>query len=779
MPANNFSFITSLSGGPISESAPSVGISFERCSTTNPDPPFTAPGDTLQVFINFQWRLMAIERTVQGFTNGDIQVIVEDDPELEERIELGHINRGGVAIGSLIGGSNGEYTLPITLNPNSAGTVSVTVFANAASTIPIIGRDTMPVYGPLEPLTVSFGYSTLSGTLPTIIKPIVDIDVPEAPIFTETSTTIRFIWNSEIRERDDRSIGPDDDDDIKITGTGVTYDATAFTHTGNEMTLPITLTGQSECTIRVKQDSEIDDGGQTGPPIDVTESFLFDTGLTAGTVTGTLPSGNPVVIYDSGDQAFNSTSDPMLGTNGGAFKGVSDLKLIDGNFYGTVQIQKRTQSNILDQGEISKAVLFRIPNQTSARATILKQFDSMDDAPRSLTKFGERLYFFQGSYHREDVNPGPEAGQLQSVSLTGTSVTSSGVPWRSRLFNPNSVNQRDNVTYSRHIQMGSPMVAVDNNLYLNCGYGNTMSIKSTDWESSENQEGLDAPETRIDNWALLKYGNIFEFRPPVVLTNGKTSYDVIQELAELCFSYIGFDGNTFILRPKFQPKAQLTNGILESDTPSTLLYHSANMLFPNEGFIRIAGQTNPWEIFEYNARDPNNNRFTGVIRALYETVADEHCPNSTIEFIDHVIDMEEASYSERPINLLNIRQDLQQLYNIITINYGSEILNNEETSRHEQSIRNNKPRKLELSIALDHHNSEWVAWLADRYRDFYGPVKSIIELQLKPSFFIKTGQFILLREKRNSLINDKIFQVLRVTHSVKPYLTNIQLRSIG
>ena len=783
MPASNFTFVASLEGPTAAVAgtvnAPNVSISFERCSLTNPDPPFENPGSGLEVFINFDWTRSGSPINVQGFSIGDIQIQVEDDTGIADRIRLGTANSGRIIIGELQEATSGEYNLRMTLNPNSAGTVWVTVFSNSASTIPVIGVDSAAVYGPPESVTASFGYSTLAGTLATTAKPRVDIIVPTAPIFTGSSTDLGFVWNSEIKERQDRTIGPDDDDDIKITGTGVTFDVMTFTHTTNTMQLPINLTGSGECTIRVKQDSETSISGETGPSEDITESFLFDTTLPTGSPTGTVPSGTPAVIYDSGEQDFNSAIDPMLGTTGGAFKGVSDLKLIGNNFYGTVQIQNRTQSNLLDQGRISRAILFRIPNQPSATATILNRYESMDDSPRSLTELNGQLYYFQGSYHREESEVRTGSGTLQSIPLTGTSPISHGVPWRSRLFNPNAVDRTDNITYSQHIQMSSPMVTVGNSLYLHSGYGAIRSIKSTDWESTENREGLDAPETRIDNWTLLEFGDRFGFRNPVTLTNGKTGYEVIQEMARLCFSYIGFDGIQFIFRPKFQPVAALTSNIAPGATVTSLAYTNPNMIVPTEGFVRIAGQTNDWEIFSYTGRNDDNNQLTGVQRAQSGTEADELCNMARMEFIDHIIDMEEVSYSERPINTLNMKQDLQQLYNIITIKYGSGVSENEEVIRDETSIQNNKPRKLDLTVDLDHHDSEWVFWLAEKYRDFYGKIRYIINLQLKPSFYIKVGQFILLREKQNSLIDDQVFQVLIVTHQTKPYLTELQLRSIS
>lgn len=771
----------------------SVTIGFERCSASNPNPPFQGSG-AIEIFAKISWfSPQGTPTTVQGFTDGDISILTENDPAIVEQARLGHVANAGVTQGHLTGGAGGVYYVPLTLNPNSAGEIYVTVLSLSAFTIPTIGDDSSPIFGPFQPTTSSFTYSTIAAIGPAQSKPEVDIITPSDPIFNQANATINLLWDSEIRSdaNIESKIGPMNSHIIRITGG--TYVPMSFNHSANtrRMSFQVMFNANTSgtSTIRVKANSFTDTNEDTGPPSDTSESFLFDTGLSIqgdDTPEDTGATGDTDIIYDSGSISFTDTSNPLLTkvirdddgnitrTLPGAFKGVSDLKRIGNNLYGVVQAEGVTTSGILDQGEPARAALFRITigDPGSLNAT-LKKYDNITQAARSITELGDRIYAFEGSY------PGDGLGNLISFGKTGSATTSHGIPWRSRLFNPNAEDREDNITYSQHVRMSSPMAIVNDNLYLNPGYGAIRSIKSTDWESSENPEGLDAQETRIDNWTLLKYGSSLDFRPAEIQTNELTGYEVIRQLAELCFCYIGFDGNKFIFRPRFQPTAKTTQDItMADDTFSALVVKDRNMDFPASGLLRITGQSGNKEIFEYETRSGNS--FT-VSRSKYGTVADDHCPDSSVEYVSHVIDMEQSSYQVRPINSLNMRQDLQQLYNIIKISYGDQFLDQEEVFKDDEpggSIEINKPRELELSVGLNHHDTEWVQWLANQYLNFYKDVRYLLEVQLQPSFFIKTGDFILLRESRNSLINNQVFQVLRTTHTIKPYVTSLQLRLI-
>ena len=783
MPANNYSLVAnweSDTGGTGPTTSPSGGeltvtIGFERCSATNASPPFQSAGTAINCFAKFSWfftdpqTMATTPTTVQFFTQGDVSFLTEDDPAVEDRIRLGHANRAGVAVGNMRGGANGVYYLPLTLNPNSAGTISVTVLSLAAATIPIIGSGDQPVYGPFAPATASFGYSSLSGTVPTQTKPEVEIITPPDLVYSGGTATITLQWDSDIRQLDeDFETGNGADDDIRISAG--TYVANSFTHVSNTMTFQITLDGSGTETIRVKADAFTDTAGDTGPPQDTSESFQYDTTRsTSSSDTGT----NVETIYDSGNRAHNFTTDPVLGPLAGGFAGVSDLRVIGSNIYCTVQMQNRVENmNELADSE-ARAVLLRIPNRTGSTAAVLKRYDRITQAARSPVLWNNRIYVTEGSYL-----PGG-SGNVLSWGHTGTMPQNHGTPWRSRLNNPNALSRSELISYGVHSQFPCRTVAIGQNLYGVAGYGAARSAKSTDWASSENPEGRDEESTRWDNWTVFRLGSTFDFRVPALITNDVTAYDIIKQLAVLSFCYVSLNNNTFEFRPKAQIEGRLATSSIDSgDSVSELNYMAANRIFPVSGTVLVHGQ-NRHELMTYTGRNSDNNQLTGVSRAQEGTSADDLCRDARIRYVDHIINMPDARHNEGSITQLTVRQDLRQLYNIIKVHYGQQDIDNPAIARNEISIAENKPRELELTIPLDYHYAAWAQWLADEYLRFQGTPQSLIEIQLKPSFYITVGQFIYLREPLNSRIDGSVYQVLSIRHDISPTLTSLTLRSVA
>ena len=433
-----------------------------------------------------------------------------------------------------------------------------------------------------------------------------------------------------------------------------------------------------------------------------------------------------------------------------------------------------TNGNELNEARESRGAFLRIPASPGSNPTVLKRYDRFTEAARSPIEVGDSVYFFEGSHPKDGI------GHVRSVPKVGSAITDHGVPWRSRRRNPNAQTPEENLTYGNHVRTASNMVYMDENLYGQFGYNDPQYIKSQVWASSELPDGQDIESTRIDNWLFLKYGTNFDFRLPLMLTNGLTGFDIITELVSLCFCYTGFkpDG-TFVIQPRFQPKAQLARDIDDGATITRIDYKNSNMVIPESGLVQILGQNHGKELFSYTGRNPENNQLTGVQRSQHQTVADDHCADTSMEFVHHVIHMDDPDIYVRPINELQIRQDLAQLYNIIKMQFGDPELDQEIVSQNANSVDRNKPREQEINVPLTYHNRQWIQWLADQYRDFYSNVRYLVECTLKPSFYIKVGDFILLKENRITLINDLVFQVIEIRHQTEPDQTSITLRSVS
>ena len=751
---------------------PDVNCYFSRDAGGTPESVFQAAAASLIIVANFQWTYEMNNTTVIDFTIGDISVVAEDDPLIVDKIALGHALPAEARLLSLCSGENGAYIARLQVPANSAGSIYLTVISEAAAYDPP-GDDLALIYGPEEAKTFFFTYSTIAGITGEAATPEVDIITPPEIIHTDATANITLRWNSDIRQNLMRTIGSGADDDIRITG-GTLVDGTFMHHT-NIMTFSVTLSGMGTCTIRVKANSETSVAGYVGPAEDTSESFQFE--LTRS-ITQTDTGTNVEVIYDSGAQAFNSTSNPVLGSGAGGFAGVSDLRIIGSNIYCTVQMQKpvitgtNTINNRIDVTKEAKAAFLRFPNRVSSTPVILRRYNKITEAARSPILWNSRIYWAEGSYVASGL------GNVRSVDHTGTTTQDHGVPWRSRLHNPNALSRSDIVTYGVHNRIPARLITVDDNLYGIAGYGMARGAKSTNWVSSENPEGRDEESTRWDNWSIFRFGSLFDFRVPQLLTNEAPAYDIIKNLASFTFCYIALKGDEFIFRSKSQIEGRLTSTINSGDTITAINYQKANRVFPTSGLAVIHGQ-NHHEIIRYTGRNDDNNQLTGVSRAQEGTTADDLCAETRMRYLDHIIDMNDARHTEKSITELSIRQDLDQLYNIIKINYGDPSLDRAAISRNATSIEANKPRELEITVPLSHHDTVWAQWLADEYLKFYGTPQTVIEIQLKPSFYLEIGQFIYLREPLNSLINGNIYQILSIRHQLTPTLTNLTLRTVA
>ena len=1003
---------------------PDVRISIYRCTedVERQEPPYRVSGTALEVMIEFQWSRGGIRMPVLDFSRGDILFAYADNPENDERIRQGVVLPAGASVGALSGGENGTYTLPIVLNPNSAGTVFITILPDTAFVIVGEGEDAENAWGPERPVETSFSYSTVSGTDATTTAPEVDIIVPTAAVYNQSIAIIRLRWNSDITTPPQRiSVGPDTTDDVQITSdppmrsfyvpnsfgksgertflfnvdlssrslgssmvprliwrahlsdayaqritwntpilnaagsitvsgtwmdpkptvqeftiddidvyiprrritpngikspSGATfYDATTGTFSmnvsrptddsgsldiivsGNTVpsqpdqqqifieydrtantisqtvntrditfladwsqdvvnnielsdltitggvvpsfrysqlrvslyiniipsanqgsimitvpaglvdqagggvripnavsnnensvtgtydftanTLTLATGGDSEqvpgtsgtCIITVKADQFQDTGGDTGPPEDVTASFQFDTTLNIPTASDGVTGTNVRTIYDSQETAYNATDNVILGSDGGAFKGVSDVQLIGNQIYATVQVQRQLSSTSLNQGAIATARFIRMPNQLGSTPRLIESYESIVDSARSPILYDSNIYYFTGSHYRES-----SLGEIKFVPQGSSTVGSQGIPWRSRLLNPQAATQEDNISYSNHVRTASSMAVIGDRLFGAFGYGNTVLSKSLNWESAETPEGRDDSATRVDNWILITFDRAVPFRVPVLQSSGRTPYEIIQSLARMSFCFLGFDGDRFLFKPKFQPKARLNGDINHTNSISTIEYERPNIQLPESGYVRISGNNQRSEIFSYTGR--TETQLTGVIRAQLGSTANQHCDSDIIEFFHYEIDMNDA-HEQGPINELNVTEDFNQLFNIVSLTYGSPEINEKIDLRDASSIEANTSRELKLEHReISNHDDPWALWLAQQYLRFYGTIKSVLNVTLKLSPYIKVADFVMLTETRKSLIEKQIFQVVLVNHSINPSLTRLQLRTV-
>ena len=783
MPILNRRFVTTIPssvGTAISFDGPNLTITAftttgtARNAVTNNQSVTKTVGEPIKdVTFVFAW-----DKQVRGF-GGFLSSFITD---------AASVNQAGGSFTPLSPSSGTGYTFTSTLSfaENSIGSVTIQVLAGTAEAVePPAGR-----FGPQETVSLTINYSNPTDTvipdLGELLKPDVRTSTPSSPVYPNTTYDVTFEWTEDILEG---SFTYDDDDpmnadnDITISN-GTLSNLQRVDDRADLYSATLTLSGSGNVTINVPSDRVTDLNGNTGPPANRAVNFAYNTALGAAETTVT---GADTTIYDSGAQAFNS-SQHLLGLTGdetselgqptgGGHKGVSDLVKIGNDLYGVAQIQRMSSATVLDINNQARGVLFKIATTTGSIPTTLKKYAGITEAAKSLVERSNDVYFFEGSQYADYFSIPTSTndwrgrvGHIRSVRQIATTITDRGLNWRSKINDPDAVVTYDNTVYGIHRATTAPMKVINDDVYVFTGYGNTRFINSTNVVNTQTSDTEAEPVTYIDNWQLIRLGKELLFNLNILDTNDKTGFDLIQNLVELSLCYIGFspEGKLFIT-PKFPRQSVVSGSGGLSDSSLVLDDSDRTRQFPISGTLLVNQ-----ELISYTGR--TDSRFTGLSRGVFNTTIASHSCGTSVYFVDHVLDMTD-NYLARPINDLRLRSDSDQLYNQIRIHYA----NNEREyfTQNLASVNTNKAREREFNLLLDRHQGEWVQWLAQKYLDQYGRLQYICDLELKPTFFMKVGEIVAIKEpERSSLTTFRLFQIIRVTQNPTQLTTTIQLRSI-
>ena len=694
-------------------------------------------------------------------------------------------NAGGTFSGLVpTSGTGTVFTSGFIPAPNSQGIVTITVPVRAAEAV----ADPSGRYGPENAAVFSFTYNNAQGAIASPSRPSVDISTPSTLTYSATTYIMSFNWNVPLSEQTFTT------DDINITGGTLDTDTFSISDDPRRYSVEIDLTGSGTVNVSIAVDAVTSAAGVDGPAEETSVSFPYDT--TIADVTPTVSGGAGVTvtdIYDSEWQAIDS-SNHLLGfdsdderrdlgvTVGGGYKGVQDFKRIGNDLYGVAQIQQqRGSSGELSVDSQARAVLFKIQAQADSTPERIKQYYGITEAARSIiardVNGTDQIAFFEGSQYADYFSIPTETndwrsrvGYVHSISQSAINIAQTdkglGLNWRSKFNDPNATVTYDNTVYGIHRGTTAPMLSLNNNLYIFSGYSSPRFISSQNYVTTQLSENEAQPITFIDNMALVRLGSTLLFNLPLLEVNGRTGFDVINNLAELVLCYIGFtpDGD-FFMTPKYPRESLFT-----SYNSGTLIDRNRNRDFPPAGTLMIGN-----ELLTYTARI--DTQFTTVTRGAYGTTEGSPTSCSSIFYVDHVIDLTE-NYLAKPINELVLRSDSSQLYNQIRLKYGND--EREVFKEDPDSVNENKGRELERSLPLDRHQRVWVEWLVDQYLKQYAKLQYIGEISMKPSFHLQVGETIAIREpERTHLSNYKLFQVIRVTQNQSQLTTDIQVRTLN
>ena len=614
-----------------------------------------------------------------------------------------------------------------------------------------------------------------------IVAPIVKISVPAERPITQRPVPLEFSW-----VYSDSTPAPMENFDLTDINTDVgtlrnfqqvTGDASKYTA---DLTIPQTDTNTS-VTITVSADSaQVANSNPAvlGPDEAVSRTFEIAAPTAVATVTG----ADTVCILEKSIIANDVLNDAIshLGDDaGGAFTGVLECVAISDYLYLVVQVRKFTQT-VDDEGDLvtptnpanflsnlqAGAALVRV-NTADCQFEILKVYSDVTLAARSLEVDGTTLYFFEGCHYMyedlqfSDPDWREKIGYLRKIEHPASTVQTIGRNWRSATTTDNPDTEETDYFYGVHGGTSAPIAIADDVIHLLTGYGNFDNI---------GQSRGEYPVDRIGNWNWIQYHSEINQRLSEILTNGRTGFDVLKDIAVVTNAILGFDNDTFFMRPREPQKASNSSSGITA-TQTTLTATGLNWgEFPSEGWLYIDG-----ELIKHAGADANG-QFANLIRADEETTAAAHTGNFDIHFVDHILSLN-ADTLEMPIKSVVANNDLRQFYNRVKIYYGGD---NEVLVEDATSITENGARLLEVTVPLDAHQRVWAEWLANSYLTRFKDIKQILNLTLKPTFYMNVGDTVVIQIPERLHLHNKLCQVLEVRHTFrKPPTTAVKLVTLN
>ena len=632
---------------------------------------------------------------------GSTTVSWQDKNAMEGSVDITHFDGSNATGFSIVFPLNSNGVLRVSINKNSVVSALDNRTVGPPSTrVFVIEYDTRPEID-------------IPDNTPAILK----LSRPSTQTWKQSTYNQRFTWSKPVSGFNAGSeIGPMEDNDVSIrvagSGSATAGELIKDEDDNKRYSMEITFTGSGTYEIEVlegvvKTGDEFD-----SPPNDTSESWAFaqeDTFTIAG-------------VTELCSETYDITSHPEMidPTEGGSFLGVSDLEVYDGRVYGVSQIQRKREGR--DEVSIinpSAGALFSVPTG-GGTCVIHKRYPIFVQAARSLTKHNGDLYFFEGSHYAYPKVPrGLDQGKLgfvQKIDSSQTIIEQVGLNWSSGF--PTGVFTKHSGV---HGATRSPMVSYDDDLHMVSEKSNISDINGSLW---------------------IVYGEKLNQRLPVLRTNGETGFQILEQIAGLSNSIIGFNAGRFIFKPRRPIQAFLSRA--RNLGHRTILYKDPNRehAIPESGVMLIDD-----ELIEYPLINSAQSRFNGVSRGSYGTTAVPHDANAPIVFIDKVID---AFTLARPINEMDIETDGTLIYNNILTKYAENQVPRTEflqfSAADSDSITAYGENKFELELPLDYHQQNWATHLARELLNRFKDLQPVVSLTLKRDFDLELGDVLYLIE---------------------------------
>lgn len=697
---------------------------------------------TRTVRVNFFWT-----HIVDGFRDGDIRVVWYTEGGEKDEGAVGYLDTIGTD------DNRSAYGAELYLPTHKGGIARVQVLANSA----LLSADNT-IAGPPGLRTFDIRYDRRV----TIETPTVNIITPPTSVFVGLEYGVRFIWSQPVSDFKLNADAMLSDVTLDLAAASIT-DLVQVDTEGKiwqaKVTMPPNTTGTLGITVKA---NSVNFQNGLAPAADYTETFQFDSRATSqrqAVIGGTLISSHTEVIA-SGSHIYNGVLESISSANY-TYQVEQIMDIIDSS-----------PNKFPNENKMAAAQLVRIARSDGARV-IIKSWDYVTTAARSLFFKGTTLYWFEGSHYAEilndnidtirvDVDMGQEDqrqytwknGMGKLYKLSGTMPVEVGQAHRSAFVNPDEKEAERDARYGVHIGTASPIVQLPgagSPLSIVCGYGNLRNV--TD---------VDNAVSNIGNWQNVIYGEYQNFRVPEFQTNRKTAWQVCEKLAKTFNAVIGFKGNRLEMYPATPMQAKL-NGSLGAAATSTDI-KDLNRSSIGTKDIALIGD----ELLGFTA---SGTTLGSLTRGQFNTTAAAHNPNSRVVFIDYVIDIEE-DFQEQPLDAINWINADDRHFNLVKIydNQGELLALKPDTHP-------STPKLLEIHTLLDDHQTTLAEYIAEDYLLRFGTLQKQANITLKFCPVLRPYQVVFIRIPGARGIQ-RACQIINVRHQLDERQTHLKCITI-
>ena len=255
-------------------------------------------------------------------------------------------------------------------------------------------------------------------------------------------------------------------------------------------------------------------------------------------------------------------------------------------------------------------------------------------------------------------------------------------------------------------------LSLDDELHLVMGYGDPHQLLR-----------LNSLASKANNYQHLVFGNKLQYVIPEFDSNG-SRYELLADIAKKTNSTLSFREGLIRISDRDPFRAE-TDGQTGTGA-GNLDFKNANKLFPDAGYLFIGT-----EILKYTGITAG--AFTGIQRGVLGTETLNHANNSTIYYIDTVIDAKRIKGSP------SISTDTSRIHNVIRNSDNT----TEETDTDSITAFGELPYTLDLGLTP--HELTWEEHISKGYAINLKDPHPLINLTVMPSFYLELEQFVAFR----------------------------------